>query len=333
MSQIAPSTASAAAHDALETALAGLDLSWSVLGGLVFGAPPDEIAVDFIALHPERGVALIDALPGGSVDAPAHFRALLDAHGFPAHFPGTLPIVHLRLDAAGAADVARRLEAAFAKIAPLAIRDPRWVAALTDLLTREPEPVPAPEAAFTVPPPARHSEPDPVGAAFARAAERAARPRPSPALRQKPRRRRSAFAAALALLLGAGAGMAAVHWSEGTLLPDFELPSWGAKDAEVANAPPAVAPAPAPSAIPPEPKAPEPAAAASAPRDGTPPPLPSGRESAAAPSKSAGTAPPPAPREAAPPSPPSPGRESATAPPKPAMAAAPPAPPRAPAPA
>src|SRR5690348_16891307 len=138
-STFAPPHASTASRDALESALAELDLSWSVLGGLAFGAPPDEVSIDFIALHPRRGIALIDAAPGGASDTVARFRAFLAAERFDRHYPGWLPIIHLRLSAEEADEIGNRLEATFSRAPPITLRDARWVHALADLLTSEPE--------------------------------------------------------------------------------------------------------------------------------------------------------------------------------------------------
>jgi hypothetical protein len=204
-STFAPIASPAAARDALEAALAGLDLSWSVLGGLAFGAPPDEIAVDFVVLHPQRGIALIDAAPGGGSDAAARFRALLAAERFDRRYPGWLPIIHLRLDAHGAAEIEDRLESTFARAPTLTVRDGRWVPALAELLTSDPAPAPAGRAGAAL-------APEPAAAAFARAADQARRPQPRPALRPQ-HGRTGALAATLALLIGAGVGAAAVHWS------------------------------------------------------------------------------------------------------------------------
>src|SRR5690349_19034593 len=126
------------AREALETALSGLDLDWTVLGGLEFGSPPDEVGVDFLALHPRKGVAIIDAAPGGDPTASEPFAALLRSQGFSRRFNGHLPIVHLRLDAAAAAQLPQRLDGAFDGSAPLGVRDPTWVDALASVLAEAP---------------------------------------------------------------------------------------------------------------------------------------------------------------------------------------------------
>jgi surface antigen len=364
-------TSTASARDALEAALAGLDLSWSVLGGLAFGGPPDEVTVDFIALHPQRGVALIDAAPGGSRESVPRFGALLQSHRFSARFPGTMPIVHLSLTAAAAAEIDVQLDTAFARAPALTIRDPRWVPALAELLTSEPEPVPAPapprSAATAMPPrlgPALESEP--VGAAFARAAEQAPRPRTRPSLRPGPRRT-GALAAAIALLLGVAAGATTVQWTgKADLLAWLNPPPEdggislvesdaataagttqdAAAGAAVATAPPppAVTRSPEPThptqtaARPPDP--PTPARTEPSPRDAAAPastkPAPREPAPAAAPPASVAVAPLPAPTAptpaAKPPEPPKPVAAAEPPPipaPKPELAPEPPPPPRA----
>src|SRR5437868_4694143 len=82
----------------LERALAALDLSWSVFSDFIIGSPPDEVTVDYVVIHPERGVALLDLGPHGSAEAVARFRELLASERFGDRFPGTLPVIRLVVD-------------------------------------------------------------------------------------------------------------------------------------------------------------------------------------------------------------------------------------------
>src|SRR5437870_245998 len=79
----------------LERTLATLDLSWSVFRDFSIGSPPDEVTVDYVVIHPERGVALIDLAPHGWPDSVERFRELLESERFGEFFPGTMPVFRL----------------------------------------------------------------------------------------------------------------------------------------------------------------------------------------------------------------------------------------------
>src|SRR5579885_1236815 len=129
----------------LEDALMKLDPAWIVLADLRIGAPPDDISADYVLLHRDRGVALIELAPGKGKDAVEAFRAFLEGEGFSAFFPGTLAIVQLVIPADEGA-LEARLDAAFAAAPPSTIAEPDWVGALNALLVA-PEPTgAAPEA-------------------------------------------------------------------------------------------------------------------------------------------------------------------------------------------
>ncbi len=119
---------------ALESVLIQLDPSWLILGDLRINGPT--AIADYIALHPRRGIALIDVQPKHNAVAAAEqwLRKFLSDRGFPARFPGTLPIVRLVLKPTDAASVEQQLCAAFAQIATITIADPNWVAAINGLL-------------------------------------------------------------------------------------------------------------------------------------------------------------------------------------------------------
>src|SRR3954451_22545709 len=117
----------------LEEALAELDLDWTVLRDFSFGAPPDDVAIDYVAIHPAHGVALIDVAPGPVLDPVGPFRRFLRHERFPQRFPGFLPAVHVVADQAGAQAIGQLLATAFAETEPPTIGDGRWPAALNDL--------------------------------------------------------------------------------------------------------------------------------------------------------------------------------------------------------
>src|SRR5713226_4570374 len=95
------------AQTALEAALTRLDESWSILANLQIG-PKDEIAAEYVALHPARGIALIDLASSTRNDPTDRLRRLLNRY-FTARFPGVLPVVRLVAEATDAAMIADRL--------------------------------------------------------------------------------------------------------------------------------------------------------------------------------------------------------------------------------
>src|SRR5260221_1301527 len=117
---------------ALEVALARFDESWSILADLQIG-PKDEIAADYVALHPARGIALIDLASNTRNDPTDCLRRLLDRQNFTARFPGVLPVVRLVTEAADAATIADRLGAAFAGAPAITIAKSGWGNAASDI--------------------------------------------------------------------------------------------------------------------------------------------------------------------------------------------------------
>src|SRR5688572_29654680 len=105
---------SGGAFDISERTLSKLSLDWTVLAGLEFDGPTHLMTIDFIVLHPRRGVALIDALTASDPTLSPSFRMLLQSRAFDCRFPGHLPIVHLRMHADDAEPLEKRLDEAFA---------------------------------------------------------------------------------------------------------------------------------------------------------------------------------------------------------------------------
>jgi hypothetical protein len=118
---------------ALEAALTKLDESWSILADLQIG-PKDEIAAEYVVLHPAHGIALIDLASNTRNDPTDRLRRLLNSQYFTARFPGVLPVVRLVAEATDAAMIADRLEAAFAEGPPITIANRGWVNAASDIL-------------------------------------------------------------------------------------------------------------------------------------------------------------------------------------------------------
>lgn len=121
------------AQTALEAALIRLDESWSILADLQIG-PKDEIAAEYVALHPARGIALIDLASSTRNDPTDRLRRILNSQDFTFRFPGVLPVVRLVAEVADAATIADRLEAAFAKAPAITITKRGWVNEANDIL-------------------------------------------------------------------------------------------------------------------------------------------------------------------------------------------------------
>ena len=122
------------ARTALETALSQLDSSWLILVDLRINGPTDATAADYVAIHPGRGIALIDVILSRTGDPAQRLRKFLDDERFSARFPGTLPIVRLVLKPTEAATFGRRVHNAFTEVPPITVADPNWVAEINSLL-------------------------------------------------------------------------------------------------------------------------------------------------------------------------------------------------------
>jgi hypothetical protein len=74
---------------------------WAVIGRCRFGTgkPGPEATGCYALAHPEVGVALIDIAPDATPNAEARLRRALTAMEFWPDYPGTLPVVHDRVDA------------------------------------------------------------------------------------------------------------------------------------------------------------------------------------------------------------------------------------------
>jgi hypothetical protein len=119
---------------AFEVALTRLDESWSILADLQIG-PKDEIAAEYVVLHPAHGIALIDLASNTRNDPTDRLRRLLsNSQDFTFRFPGILPVVRLVAEATDAATIADRLEAAFAEAPAITIANRGWVNAASDIL-------------------------------------------------------------------------------------------------------------------------------------------------------------------------------------------------------
>ena len=194
-----------AVREHAEAELARLDSVWIVLSELLIGNPPDEVVIDYVAMHPDRGIALID-LDRGDADttaerATSRFRELLVAERFHEFFPGHLPIAHVTVPPQPGFLLQPKIDAALAAAGTPTVEPGDWANALGDLLIgpddgesvtaaeTEAQPPTAGEPSFAAITPgesenrgstvhaAAYPEPN-VGEAVRLAAERASRPIP-----------------------------------------------------------------------------------------------------------------------------------------------------------
>lgn len=96
---------------------------WSVIGRCRFGSggPGPQASGCYALAHPRIGVALIDIVPCATPNAEARLRRALTAAEFWPDFPGTLPVVHDRLDAASLRSLPWVLERWFAALPELTV--------------------------------------------------------------------------------------------------------------------------------------------------------------------------------------------------------------------
>ena len=118
----------------LQAALAALAPEWQVLGNRRARGIDGPPWVKYIALHPRKGIALIDLLPADPQDAIEPLYAFLEQneqHGLP---PGDPPIVAVALTGDEGDRIAQCLSAAFVGVAASGITDATWTEAVIALL-------------------------------------------------------------------------------------------------------------------------------------------------------------------------------------------------------
>ncbi len=122
----------------LRRALSGLPAPWIVIGSRRASddGPP---WVRFLALHPEKGIALLDVAPARPDLAIAPLEEFLARTGLSAFADGDPPIVAVALDLSDLSAIDNRLAEAFADQATCKIENADWPEALAELLMTTPD--------------------------------------------------------------------------------------------------------------------------------------------------------------------------------------------------
>jgi hypothetical protein len=121
----------------LEAALLELGPDWIILADVRIDIPPGSFATDYLLIHPDRGIAVLDRAarrPAASRSV-ASFRSFLRERGFDAFHPGYLPIVQLDAGVPDSLALGHRIAAVFAAAPPLTINDRDWGEAVGTVLT------------------------------------------------------------------------------------------------------------------------------------------------------------------------------------------------------
>ena len=119
----------------LRRALIDLPAPWTVICNRGAGPP----WVSYLALHPAKGIALVDLAPAQPAYAIAPLEEFLARTGLAAFADGDPPIIALAFDMRDLADVEQRLSDGFAGYAPCGIANANWPEALIELFMMTPD--------------------------------------------------------------------------------------------------------------------------------------------------------------------------------------------------
>jgi hypothetical protein len=122
----------------LDAALTGLPTPWRVLRNRRARAADGPPWTKYMALHPAKGIALIDLFPANPHAAIAPLDEFLARTGFLAFSRGDPPIVAIALTERDVGDFANCLSNGFATAQPCGIQNPNWADAVVDLLVSTP---------------------------------------------------------------------------------------------------------------------------------------------------------------------------------------------------
>ena len=85
------------------------------------GVPGHAVPLQFVLLHADLGVALLDIAPAATQGAESTLRRRLETARFEGIFPGYLPVVQLRIAADEVGELGALLDQAFATLPPLSV--------------------------------------------------------------------------------------------------------------------------------------------------------------------------------------------------------------------
>jgi hypothetical protein len=170
----------------LDAAFAELPASWRVLRNRRANAADGPPWVKYIALHPEKGIALVDLLAANPHAAIAPLDEFLARTGFNAFSRGDPPIVAVALAERDIAAIGDHLADAFAGTRPCGIKNTDWPEAVIELLMSTPGLLLTPLAKASETPKQQRSSRRTDQKASA--SERPAKSEPSPTPREAPQR-------------------------------------------------------------------------------------------------------------------------------------------------
>jgi hypothetical protein len=117
----------------LVRALAALPDAWTLLCKRSIDAAP-EGHIDVVLIHPDIGIALVDAAPRDPAASASDLTALLERERFSHFFPGELPLAALSVASEHLADIGERLAQAFEAVPRLSIGNADWAEAVVELV-------------------------------------------------------------------------------------------------------------------------------------------------------------------------------------------------------
>lgn len=128
----------ARSFDRLTTALIALPAPWRVLRNRRATAADGPPWVKYIALHPDKGIALVDLVPADPSTAIGPLDEFLARTGFTAFSQGDPPIIAVSLTEREIPELATRIDDAFAQAPECGIRNIDWTEAVIALLDSTP---------------------------------------------------------------------------------------------------------------------------------------------------------------------------------------------------
>lgn len=169
-----PPSAGRGGAEAVRAATAPLPSGWICLrDSNISGLLGQPVQIQYVLLHPDVGIALLDIAPTVTPDAEAILRQRLATVRFEAIFQGYLPIIYRSIRPGDVSAIDAILSEAFAALPPLTLAGgDAWVTVLQRALSPRnparaaaPAAPPVPRPAVQAPPPQAEPQADPSAAA------------------------------------------------------------------------------------------------------------------------------------------------------------------------